>query len=509
MKKIINYISIILVLSIFISCKKEFLEDHLLGQSTVNTNPNLVNDLVTGAYNSLMLSETWGAPGDIHGFAFIGATNIMSDDAEKGSTNSDQAVLNDFENFTLTPSTIFVNSLWKGHYTGIARINTALKFIDEANSLTKENKNTLIGELKFIRAYYYFNLVRMFGDVPNVTRVASSPQDAFSDTNFVTRTSKKIIYDSVIIDDLKFAAANTKLKSQSEAGRVTKGAAQALLAKVYMYLENWPAAYKYSDSVIKSGEYSLVPSYPSLFRDKSWGNAEAVFQVQTGTFNSNNYGIVNYTLCQGPRVGGMGGWNDLGWGFCTPSTSLVNAYEASDTRKEATIIFIDNSGAHSGTKLWDGYRIPSKDSVENLYYNYKAYTSTAATKYANPDDKDRNKNLYLLRCADILLIHAEAANQQGKTSEAIFDINAVRNRAGLPITNAAAANEIKEAIWKERRVELALEHDRFWDLVRQKRAAQVFKALGKNFIEGKHELLPIPAVQIALANGKLTQNDKY
>jgi hypothetical protein len=499
----------LLFAGVFSSCKKEFLDDRLLGQSTVQTNPDLAADLVTGAYNTLMISDTWGPPGDIHGFAFIGATNIMSDDADKGSYSTDQSAMNEFENFTLTPTNLFVNSLWKGYFTGIARINNAMQFLEQATTVSRQTKEGWIGELRFLRAYYYFNLVRFFGDVPKVVRVASSPQDAYADSNFVTRTARRVIYDSVIIPDLMSAARNTLAADRAEPGRVTRGATHALLSKVHLYLENWQQAYAYSDSVIRSGHYALLGDYASLYRDKSWGNSEAVFQVQTGNFNSNNFGLQNYTLCQGPRVGGKGGWNDLGWGFCTPTPSLINSYEAGDVRRNATVIFIDNSGQYRGTFLWDGYRIPSKDSVENLYYNYKAYASIAAGRYANPDDKDRNKNLYLLRYADILLIHAEAANEIGQSDRARTLLNQVRSRAKLQATQASGKNDLRTAIWEERHWELALEHDRFFDLVRQRRAAQVFRALGKNFIQNKHELLPVPAVQIALANGKLTQNNGY
>src|SRR4029077_19235365 len=138
-------------------------------------------------------------------------------------------------------------------------------------------------------------------------------------------------------------------------------------------------------------------------------NSESIFEIETGAFNNANLHVANYTVCQGPRVGGLGGWDDLGWGFNDPSLSLINSYETGDVRKDATIIFIDNSGTHKGTVLWDGFRIPSSDSVQNLYYNYKAYTSKTKETYINPADKDRPKNIKILRYADVLLMYAEAA----------------------------------------------------------------------------------------------------
>jgi hypothetical protein len=204
-------------------------------------------------------------------------------------------------------------------------------------------------------------------------------------------------------------------------------------------------------------------------------------------------------------VGGSGGWDDLGWGFNNPSASLISAYEPNDNRKTATIIFIDHSGAHTGTVLWDGFRIPSSDSVQNLYYNYKAYTSREKEKFSNKADKDRPKNIKILRYAEVLLMNAEAAIHTG-LGDADASLNLVRERAGLdPITGVTIDN-----VWQERHVELAMEHDRFWDLVRQGRAAQVLLATGKtNFVAGKHELLPVPSSQISLSGNLLTQNPNY
>jgi hypothetical protein len=283
-----------------------------------------------------------------------------------------------------------------------------------------------------------------------------------------------------------------------------------MLSKIYMYRNNWPKVKEYSDKVIASNLYSLTPDYSDIWRQTGNFSAESIFEVSTGKYDNSDFGVQNYSQFQGPRVGGKGGWRDLGWGFCTPTTDLISAYEPGDKRLASTVIFIDNSGSHVGTTLWDGFRIPSKDSVENLYYNYKAYHSEISKEedfFYNRDKKQ--KNIHLLRYAEILLINAEAANELGLTADAITNLNIVRSRAGLPATTASSKEDVRAAIWKERRIELALEHDRFFDLVRQGRAEQVMKAAGKNFTKNKNELLPIPAVQIQLSGGKLTQNPGY
>lgn len=496
----IQNISHIVLLALMASCSESFLDVPIQGGATTESDPDLAQKLVTGSYHSLLQGDSWGS-GDVHGFAFISVTNIASDDADKGSTPDDQKVpVGDIDDFTLTPTNKFAETLWSGHYNAIGTINQALLALSTA-SIDNRTKKQLMAEVKFLRGYLYFNLVRMFGDVPLILRVPRDQKDANSDPAFQTRMSKLIVYDTIAAD-LQYAADNLPLRSAYPMGHANKGAAQSLLAKVYMYRGNWQRVYELTQEVIQSGQYRLVDDYSWLWRQKGDNCAESIFEVQTGSYNNANLGVNLYTVCQGVRVGGLGGWNDLGWGFCNPSADLINAYEQGDKRKEATIIFIDNSGTHKGTVLWDGFRIPSKDSVQNLYYNYKAYTSATKEEFAEPNDKDRPKNIKILRFADVLLMNAEAAYHVG--GDVSTPLNMVRNRAGLP-----DAAPTLENIWKERRIELAMEHDRFWDLVRQGRAAQVLNAVGKNFVQGTHELLPIPNSQIQLSGGKLTQNNGY
>jgi starch-binding outer membrane protein, SusD/RagB family len=513
MKQYFKMFVMFLFLSIGISsCKDDFLDVKVQGGVTTESDPNLASKLVTGVYSTLMQGDSWGNGGDVHGFAFISVTSIMSDDADKGSSPADQAVpVGDLDNFTTTSTNKFCETLWSGHYNGIGAANQALLALSTA-ALSADVKNQLIGEVKFLRGYFYFNLVRMYGGVPLVFRVPKDANDANTDPAFQTRAAASVIYDS-IARDLQDAIAKLPLKGSSSNGHVTKGAAQAMLAKVYMYQQKWPEVQALTDAIIASGKYSLVQDYATIWRQAGDNSNESIFEIETGKFNNSNFKIDNYTTCQGVRTGGGGGWNDLGWGFNSPSLSLVNAYEPNDERKNATIIFVDNSGTHKGTVLWDGFRVPSKDSVENLYYNYKAYTSTNFNDrsknnledYVNPSDKDRPKNIKLLRYAEVLLMNAEAALHTGAGDPA-GKINMIRDRAGLLPKGVVTMDDV----WNERRLELAMEHDRFWDLVRQGRATQVLHAAGKtNFVAGKHELLPIPNSQILLSGNKLTQNFGY
>jgi hypothetical protein len=187
-----------------------------------------------------------------------------------------------------------------------------------------------------------------------------------------------------------------------------------------------------------------------------------------------------------------------GWGFNTPSEDLDKAYEPGDVRRKATII-------HVGDTLFDGVILVS---AENARYNYKAYVSVTKETYSGDADLT-NKNVRVLRMGDIVLINAEAANELGNTAGAITSLNKVRNRAGLANTTASDQSTLRTAIWNERRVELGMEHDRFFDLVRQGRAGTVLRALGKNFVDGKNEVFPIPQDEINASGGRLKQNNGY
>ena len=270
-----------------------------------------------------------------------------------------------------------------------------------------------------------------------------------------------------------------------------------------MYQKNYQKAYDLTEDVINSGKYALMDDYSQNFRNKAIAdnNIESVFEIQTGEDANCDAAVPFYVVAQGPRSGGLGGWSDLGFGLNTPSQDLANAYEPGDKRDSATIIFIQPHG----TLLWDGFRVPSRDSVENDRYNYKAYFGRKVDPYCASLNTDYlPKNIKIIRYAEVLLINAEAAIQIGKTGDAAADLDLARTRAGL-----ASVAPTQQSIWQERRVELAMEQDRFFDIVRQGRAGLVLRALGKGFVDGKNEIFPIPQPQIDLSGGKLTQNPGY
>jgi len=228
--------------------------------------------------------------------------------------------------------------------------------------------------------------------------------------------------------------------------------------------------------VINSGQYGLESKYEVLWRASSENGTESIFEFQARG-EAIAHGVQQYSEVQGAR--GVTGW---GWGFNTPSENLLKAFndEKDDIRRDATIIF-------RGETLWDGRVVGT--GVENPMYNEKAYSS------ANAGAADGDKNVRYLRLGEVYLILAEAANEMGNTGEATTALNTIRTRVKLPNTTATNQADLRKAIWKERRLELAFEHDRWFDLVRTKQAPEAMKADGKTFAE-KHYLFPIPYEQL-------------
>ncbi|WP_034893670.1 RagB/SusD family nutrient uptake outer membrane protein [Gillisia sp. Hel_I_29] len=479
-KPIITIITGLMLVSLASCNDDEFLAVQPSKETTEQalSSPTAATELVNAVYNKfLSFNES--------SFSWIGVTSITSDDADKGSDPGDNGTDKDLmDALTFTSNTISINEVWEANYQGISRANQALQYLPDLD-IDETLKARLIGETRFLRSMFYFRLVRMFGGVPLIQGVPDiQNQDDINAAN--NRVSKEDIY-AFITADLQNAVENLPTSyPNTDLGRATKGAALSLLAKVNMYQENWQEVYDLTNEVMGLG-YSLTPDYEDVWKEIGENNSESIFEIQ-GRGETPNKGVEGYFVVQGAR--GAGGW---GWGFNTPSEDLASSYEEGDTRRDATIIF-------RGETLWDGFLVA--ETVSNPMYNQKAYVSKTMESF-NGGDWESNKNVRILRYAEVLLMNAEAALKVG--GDALTPLNLVRNRAGLESLNTVTQQDV----WKERRWELAFEHDRFFDLVRQGRAGQVLRAHGKNFVDGKNELFPIPQAQIDLSKGKLTQNPGY
>ena len=483
MKNFIIYFLITTIFLIAISCEQDLnvpLNDKQSEIEILSNSDNAIR-LVNGIYNKNL-------DFDMNAFSWIGMTSITSDDADKGSTPGDSGADKDqLDNLTFNSSSLSVAEIWKSRYQGIGRANKAIFYLNQI-SIDATLKTRLIGEAKFLRALWYFDLVRTFGGVPVVVSEVNINDIALVNAIVNTRKTKQQTYDQIEID-LQDAISSLPLKSQyssADLGRATKGSAQGLLAKVYLYQQKWQQSFDMSGLVISSGEYNLMANYEDVWRNVGENKSESVFEVQATIEN----GITQFSYVQAPR-----GTPDLGWGFNTPSLGLANAYEAGDLRRAATIMFIPNT-------LWDGLVLTN--TINNPRYNYKSYQSATAEPW-NGNRDITAKNLRVLKYSDILLIRAEAAFNIGNLPEALIQINKIRTRAGL----LAALTVSQLSIWKERRLEMAMEQDRWFDLIRTGQALTAMALDGKTFVVGKHEVFPIPQEQIIATGGLLTQNNGY
>src|SRR5450759_2113689 len=429
--------------------------------------------------------------------------DIMSDDASKGSNKNDQlATVGAYDNFTFNTTGDGLDRWWATLYQGIKWANVVIEKVP-AISMDTTLRNRYEGEARFLRGLFYFDLVRAWGGVPKVT--ASIPP------LHLGRTNSEEIY-SLIVSDLQYAETHLTKKSElisSDKGRATSGAADALLAKVYLFQKDFVNAEKYTLKVIQSNEYSLEPRFIDANGVNGNNGVESIFEVGALGVEDFNGGGAQYANTQGVR-----GSPNRGWGFNRPSIDLRKSFEPGDTRLKGTII--DLGDTLDGVFI-KGNPDPANDPVITLNqngdtiniqcYNRKVWTP------GNDTPTQWSHHRRLIRYADVLLMAAEALNENGKPADGLIYLNQVRKRARggnisiLPVVSVTDKILLRDKILLELRHELALEGERFWDLVRTGKAATVLGPLG--FVPGKHELLPIHQSEIDISQGSLTQNPDY
>jgi hypothetical protein len=475
------------------ACQKDFLDRKPKGQLTYDTYFETADHAVWATNAVYSNFRSW----EMCAFPWIGLTDILSDDADKGSTPNDALYILELDDFTFDASNDAFSQAWRGCYQTIFRANLAIENIPNID-MDEALRNRLVAENKFLRAYCYWRLVQWFGDVPIVTR-------QLNDEEYFTQTRRPAAEVYVLIEqDLLDAAAVLPEKSDyagGDLGRATTGAAKGILAKLYMLKKDFAKAEQTCLEVINSGEYSLLPKYADNFTQAGENAEESVFEIGAVAIQAAvaGPGATPFNMIQGVR-----GVPNLGWGFNRPSDDLVAEYEPGDPRRQATIIYV-------GEVLPDGSTIVEDNpEILNERYNQKAWVPAHAGLQDNGPG-----NIRILRYADILLLAAEALNENGKPAEALTYLNHVRARARgsnnfiLPDVTTTDQSELREKIYHERRVELAMEQHRWFDLVRWGRAGERMKAVGKNFVDGKHELLPLPQTEIDLSGGNLAQNPGY
>jgi hypothetical protein len=414
--------------------------------------------------------------------------DIASDDVQKKwNPDGDQAWMDQVQSFNFTSSNQAFNGQWSYDYEGISRSNLAISYLTDPAITAKiaidpALRDRLLGEVYFLRAFYYFDLVNNFGDVPLLVK----PLQSFSDAYAVAKRETKANVYAQISSDLaqaKTLLPNSKYSDPSETWRASKGAVLAMQAKVALYNQKWPEVISTVAELEGLNFYGLNANYFDSFDvTKEATENEVIFAY-------------DHESGQTPRKGN-GLCAPLDWGFIAPTDNFLAEFEADDPRLLFTVNVTDKAV-------------------------YKLLGATN-TSYKGNDDAPSNK-IYI-RLADVLLWKAEAYNESGNYPQAIAIINAIRNRARTSLTVAGTMppagtlpdrsiasvdkTQIKGWLMHERRVELGFESQRFNDLKRWNIAKQVLGALGKNFKDYNY-LYPIPQGEIDKSGGSITQNPGY
>ena len=485
-----KYLVAILFLAVTISCSDDFVDVQPTGDNSedfFNSEEDYQNALI-GAYDMLQSSYLNVMLGE------IASDNTLAG----GESATDVLGIQEVDDMVHTPQNVQLRDIWSWMYAGVNRANYILEFKDKTDFVGKEQ---VIAEATFLRAYYYFELVKWFGDVP----LSVDKRIEFGEQFTIDRTPKAEIYTQLEAD-LTFAAANLPYV-QTQAGRVTKGAAQALLGKIYLFQQKYDEAATVLDDLILNGPYDLVTDYNTIFEEAGENNIESVFEVQY--FEGQGAGFGCLQCSEGNVAVGFSGIRNYtgpefssGFSFNVPVQEAYDAFEAGDLRRDVAILDINAWAASTGATFGEGY--------EHTGYFNRKYLPRTRSSNAQGDRNLTNPNNYrAIRFADVLLMAAEAFNRSSTPDDtkAQAYLNRVRERAfGNATRNIVATGDnLYNNILEERRTELVGEGHRFFDLVRTGRAAQSING----FETGKHEVFPIPAIEIQLAGDRWSQNPNY
>jgi len=493
MKRIKLIISIFTALIVY-SCSENYLDKQPLDTINTENYPQTAAELITivnGAYQPLQWPKLYNLR--------MWTIDIMAGNSIVGAGGGTDGIeTQNMSNFVTQPDNAGVLDLWRGPWPGILISNIVLEAASSLN-IDENIKNRSMGEAYFLRANYYFILARYFGDVPLVTIPLSSDDDLLPPRNPVSE-----IYD-LIISDLTNAIQLLPPKSsysQQDIGRASKGAAYGILAKVYLTLGNYQEAVNLATQVEGLG-YALNPNYASNFDIKNENSQESIFEVQYAadggySFWDNENQASWASPFMGPRgsnfVGGSFGWNQ-------PTQEFMNQYEAGDLRKDITVLY-------QGCPDFDGK--PYQSSFALTGYNVRKFLVPLSVVSSFDNSP---LNFPVLRFSDVLLMKAEALNELGQTLQAETYINMVRNRAGLTnIQSGLSKNDFRIAVLKERRMELAFEGQRWFDLIRVNNGQyglDFLHSIGKTNATQKHLLFPVPQIEIDRNPKLLPQNPGY
>ena len=479
MKKIINILICVFLLTS--SCSQDFID--LIPTSSVTV--DIIYKTDKDFFDALTATYT-PIRDQYREFYVFG--DIRADDSwvEIAKNNSQSYS----DRFTLNSGDGLMNNTWQRYYQAIFRANNLLSKIESADAAAVPNKNRYIGEARFLRALCYFDLVRIFGDVPAITTPVNI-QESYS----IPRTPVANIYNDIIIPD--FLAAEGSLLasySGSDVGRPTIGAAKSLLGRVYLTIKDYSKTESKLNEVVSMG-YQLVDNFNDLYNYSSKRHSEYIFNIEyeqgvNGGSPFTNAFMPNFTAMT--NFFGISGYGDE-WNC--PTRELYDLYDENDERKDISV------GVYGGYYNSESVFMPIPSNTN------QTYTKKYITQ--NPARNDSRADWKVIRYADVILMLAEAMNENGKTTDAIPYLNQIRERAGVnTYAPTMSQSETRDAIEKERRLELCFEGVRWFDLVRTGKAFDVMKDKGMTTYM---TVFPLPLTQVQLINDPsiLPQNQGY
>lgn len=481
-------------------CGKDFLERYPYGQWH---SENFEGEEVP--YNILIEGELAQAYAAQHSYDFNASAPclhcISTDDADKGSTASDLSWAMVIDAHTWDASASVVKQYYNAWYNVITYCNRTIGYADAATqfdeTIPQEDVDNFKAQALTMRAHAYFRLVQAFGDVPYVDKELEQTEKT------PPRTPYTQIYSN-IINDLNWAVPHLKTRRElvesGNTGRVSQNSARAVLAKIYMYQKDWNMSLNVCREIIESGDNDLSTPFDEIWTEKYEYGPESIYELDVDSKPS--LSITSAGNLQWASIQGFRGQPNCGWGLNGPS-ELLRTDMAGDPRYKATVL--------SDGEVRDGVTFQSAQ-VPNPYYNAKVYAPLYEQQMYNRNNPNAKwLNIRLIRYSDIVLMYAEAANELGMTTEALAKLEMVRARArgndpdALPEITETDQDRLRELIHTERRFELAMEFERYFDLIRWGEAEE--KITG--FIKNKQELFPIPQSEIDASNGILTQNPGY
>lgn len=467
-----NIFLILFILLGFVSCDDELDIVPITEKAANNffSNEQEIESAIIGVYAQLQ-------NGGLYGLDLIGVGEIPAEDSFEEIAANDGGRFGQLDDFSTNPGNDLVGDIWRESYEGIQRANVVLNRINEIEFENASLKTSRLGEMKFIRALLYFNLVRLYGDVPLVVEETENPFDFFGQG----RTSASEVYTRITAD---LSDAVQELPAAKQPGRPAVGAAQALLAEVQLTQGNFSGALSNLEAVVNSGTYELMPTTAEIFGVANEGNPEILFEVQFAS------GFDADGEIEGSPAGSQfrpSGTTANAKGHNLPTQAFIDSFETEDTRA-TDYIGID-------------------PDANPFYFTTKYEVSSTGAD-------DGGSDHLIIRFADVVLQYAEALNENGQTAEAITQLNRIRTRAGLAGTTATSQADVRAAIRLERRFEFIGEGKRWFDLKRYGTAIEVmnvyFASTGASTSIGENNLvLPIPQSQIDTDPDFILQNPGY